>query len=244
MKNPELEKLLLEAVEYVLDDLPPAEREAFEARLADDQAAREAVAEAVVLCRSLRAALTELVEEQTGLSLCPDGLGRPPHGEFSDSLSQSARAADGAVLPGAALLPASSVERLWRRPAFWAATAIAASIALVVFVADVARGPNLAQHPPAGAGRSGLDASVAERSVDGEKELAVAWLNSASLTDASDEAAVSESAINSDDDLALVDAHGDFVSPALSPESDWLFEAVTAPPVPPTGSNTPTPQEG
>ncbi|MBM3981596.1 MAG: hypothetical protein FJ304_15225, partial [Planctomycetes bacterium] len=37
------------ALRYAADDLAPAERAAFEARLADDQDAREAVAEAVRL---------------------------------------------------------------------------------------------------------------------------------------------------------------------------------------------------
>jgi hypothetical protein len=49
------------AFQYIHDELPAAQAEQFEQRLAEDQAAREAVAEAVLLCQAVSAGAKEVI---------------------------------------------------------------------------------------------------------------------------------------------------------------------------------------
>ncbi|HET6881367.1 MAG TPA: hypothetical protein VFI31_14490 [Pirellulales bacterium] len=219
MTTPEYDRLLLEATIYVLGDMSSAEGDAFEARLSEDQVAREALAEAVLICQVTTTALAEGDRERSCVASC--GANDVPFER----------------------LPASSVDRVWRRPALWAGLAIAASVAIVVGVSDFGRPQRLAQQGPEVAHNPG---STDETSLDGERQLAVAWLNSTLLADLEEPADANDAddATSESDEVALVDSHGELLTPVLSTEPDWLFEAVTTPPLQPAGSSNETPQEG
>jgi len=68
MKDKRLEALDWQAFCYVAGDLPPEEENAFETRLANDQAAREAVARAVTLTCAVAAAGPQTRQETAGSS--------------------------------------------------------------------------------------------------------------------------------------------------------------------------------
>ncbi|HVX11912.1 MAG TPA: hypothetical protein VHC22_12080 [Pirellulales bacterium] len=208
------DKRLFEAVLYVLGDMPSPEREAFEQRLRDDQAAREAVAEAVLICQTA-----------------------------SEVLSKSARSP--VVSTAAGDVPWSPAGT--RRAKMWTTFVLAASLLIAVMV---------------GIGRKFAPADGMGGSPNGDgNQLAVAWLNSelANSPDAlldedvllAEDAAGVDEAVGEEEEFAPRDV--DFAPPdtdsvpestGVAPESDWLFEAVAAPPAEPTTSGLARPQEG
>ena len=246
----EHEKLLLEALMYSLDDMPPQERKAFEQRLVTDQAAREAVAEAVLMCQITDRVLHEMTEKRAEMA---EKRADRRAAEFFDPAFSGP--APGVPTNGAAgrVQSAAHVDGIWRRKAVWAALAVAASI-LVALVVGIGRERTMPD------GNGGHIASAdGESNPDGGKLLAVAWLNSAALTGSpddfandevvTDEAAGDEAVSEDDDEVAMLDTGGvdttdTLESDASMPEDDWLFEAVTAPTDEAAGANVAKPQEG
>ncbi|HVA48898.1 MAG TPA: hypothetical protein VNH11_21205 [Pirellulales bacterium] len=101
------EEPLFTAVRYVLEDLSPSQRDAFEQRLLEDQPTRECLVQAVKFCQVVGEGLLPAVEP----------------GAWSEG--EGERGVDGE--------PARA-ERHWPRRAAWASLALAASVLLAVFV--------------------------------------------------------------------------------------------------------------
>jgi hypothetical protein len=242
--DPNHDKLLFEAVLYVLDDMPPNDREVFEQRLLDEQAAREAVAEATRICEITYQALHEM-DEMVGKR-----FDRGPT-EFFDpefAIPTSTEPTVISSISSAHVQTAEHVDGIWSRAAVWTAMAVAASI-LIVIVAGVGRDRTPRDGKPTDIVSSDGDDLPDSDLPDQGKMLAVAWLNSASLNDATDEdlnddvghdESMNDETPVDDEEIALVEKDG----PAQVPEADWLFEAVTAPPAESAGTNTGKPQEG
>lgn len=184
--------LAMQAMSYVLGELPSPGQEAFEVRLIDDQALREAVVDAVRVCE----AVTSLTAD--------DDL-------FLSSLAVSKR---------------TSVQTGADRFVAWGAVALAASVMAAVVVAGLNRAPSI----------------VASGNTDPQARLALAWINTPSLSNSSSDE-TSEARSIDDDDVAVIgdstDDEDDTGTSELVPtdDSNWLYEALTAsrlPTVPPS----------
>lgn len=193
------EKLLFEAVRYALEEMTPPERDAFEERLADDQDAREALAVAVQLCETVKAAVDEMAENADNMA------DRRPREYFERSLA------------GSDLHAAQQAERRWRRPATLAAMALAASVLIAVIVVGTSRDrrlPNLAS-PTIDADRQ---LAVAWANSPAITELSEAG----DVTDDAD-------SINAESENADADENdGPSFDLVPTDKTDWLLEALTA----------------
>jgi hypothetical protein len=261
------EDLLSTALLYVLDELSPHERLHFESRLVEDQAAREAVADAVALCQTGKRAVDSIMQN------CA----------LRNGVMQFAESA--ASLPGAdcdlpkGIKPVQLAlwhDRLWRTPVakspvVWAAMAMAASLVAAVALTGLRESPF--GHKTSGSGSAGIVAhgaqssasdSMASEHTDRGGQLAVAWLNFLPTSNAttrdvdvdvpgSDLPDVAEA--GTEHDALMADEQKSFTLPGASigdediiasvdaamQASDWVFEAVTAEPIPSASVN---PREG
>jgi hypothetical protein len=87
MNEPSPDHLAWLALQYVCDELGDDERTAFELRLAEDQAAREAVAEAVEQCAAMRVVFRAWVEGAPRVIATPFPM---PHASAAEAASRAA----------------------------------------------------------------------------------------------------------------------------------------------------------
>lgn len=87
MNDPSPDHLAWLALQYVCDELGDDERTAFELRLAEDQAAREAVAEAVEQCAAMRVVFRAWVEGAPRVIATPFPM---PHASAAEATARSA----------------------------------------------------------------------------------------------------------------------------------------------------------
>ncbi|HQU41343.1 MAG: hypothetical protein B7Z73_11030 [Planctomycetia bacterium 21-64-5] len=194
MKLEPNEEPLFTAVRYLLEELSPSQRDAFEQRLLEDQPTRECLVQAVKFCQVV------------GEGLRAEGW----------SEGETERRRDGET---------ASAERQWPRRAAWASLALAAGLLLAVVVAGIGN-----RHRPLAASSPG----------DPQRQLAVAWANSAAIVESvdgrlgmngeeirmpTDERSTETSGALADD-IAATEPPDD---KTIGTGGDWLFEAVTAP---------------
>lgn len=170
-------ELLWLAIRYVLAELPAGEAEAFDARLADDQAVREAVATAVELIAAYRLAEAEIEVE----TLCP---------------AAAINAGAGAIFPaaGTATFPAvgtatattrsgsgdtGSPGSAWMRPVGWISLGAAACLAILLVGQSSWAPPSWA--PPTKPSPSIKVASSQSSHSGVSLEVATAWAKVAAL---------------------------------------------------------------
>lgn len=216
MKDPSGDKLALDACRYALEEMSAPERESFECQLLEDQAAREAVAEAVAVLESVK------------------------------NVFDSRRAQPEPVLPAARGEDSGRRRAVWSVMALAASVMLAIVIfgierggpGRAVQVAKI----DPAKAVSAGSSQKVFsdDGSISDGLSDHSKQLASAWLsfvpspadfmaetNGDSMVDDDVEATDDLEATSGTDDeqVALVDS---IEMPAADASGDWLWEAVTA----------------
>ncbi len=148
MSEPPSHHLAWLALQYICDELADDDRQAFEQRLADDQAAREAVAEAVEQCAAIRMAYCNWPGESP--------TNRP-------ELAAAIEAGRG--------LPPSRLKRRAMFAAAWMVAAAAASLAALMLLPGNAERP---QDPSAAGGLNG-DAHALARAYIASESIQAHW---------------------------------------------------------------------
>jgi hypothetical protein len=151
------DELFWTAFRYACDELDEAAATQFEGRLADEQPAREALAEAVSILAAARVAEAE------------------PIGVPADVLCEVAAENRGAAMAATVIVPASLERSFWERPlvqnpAVWFLGGVAACLALMFGLSR--------SNPHADGPRHAAVATSAPAAIESQRQLAMAWIAS------------------------------------------------------------------